>query len=486
MDVVPQPRSSWQPRSEGLRIGGENQLRNRTIEVRYPFTGEVVGTVAKASPEDVRRAFSVATGYRSPLTRHQRYTVLMRARELIDQRREEWARLITMESGLCLKDTRHEVGRACDVLLFAANQALVDDGQVFSCDLTAHGKARKVFTLREPLLGAISAITPFNHPLNQVVHKVAPAIATNNRVVVKPSEKTPLAALALADTLYEVGLPPPMLQVVTGDPAEIGAALVDDPRIDLVSFTGGTEVGKRIAALAGYRRIVLELGGIDPAIVLDDADLEEAAVLVAQGAYRNSGQRCTAVKRILVQESVADRFAELLARQTREVQCGDPLDADTDVGTVIDEAAAQRIEAAVDDAIGAGATVLHGGARKGAQYPPTLVDHVRPGMNLVTEEVFGPVAPIVRFASDADALRIVNSSRYALSAGVFTGSLDRATRFVSELHAGSVNICEVPGYRIESTPFGGIKDSGLGYKEGVVETMKAFTNVKTYSLPWRP
>jgi aldehyde dehydrogenase (NAD+) len=470
---------------EGLRIGGETVFRDRTIEVRYPYTGELVGTVAKASVQDVRRAFDIAADHRGTLTRHQRYTVLMRARELIDQRSEPWARLIAMESGLCLKDTRHEVGRACDVLLFAAHQALVDDGQVFSCDLTAHGKPRKVFTLREPLIGAISAITPFNHPLNQVVHKVAPAIATNNRVVVKPSEKTPLAALALADTLYEAGLPPPMCQVITGDPAEIGAALVVDPRIDLVTFTGGTEVGKRIAALAGYRRLVLELGGIDPAIVLDDADLAEAAVLVAQGAYKNSGQRCTAVKRVLVQQSVAEEFVALLAAQTRQVRCGDPVDPGTDIGTVIDEAAARRIAATVEDAVGAGATLLHGGIRKGACYPPTIVDHVRSDMALVTEEVFGPVAPVVRFADDADALRIANSSRYALSAGVFTGSLDRATRFVCELHAGSVNVGEVPGYRIESTPFGGIKDSGLGYKEGVVETMKAFTNVKTYSLPWR-
>lgn len=477
--------SSWQPMLEGLRIGGETLLRDRIIEVRYPYTGELVATVAKASVADVRRAFEIAANFRSTLTRYERYTIVMRARDLIEQRREQWARLITMESGLCLSDTRYEVGRACDVLLFAANQALLDDGQIFSCDLTANGRARKVFTMREPLLGAISAITPFNHPLNQVVHKVAPAIATNNRIVLKPSEKAPLAALAFADTLYEAGLPPQMLQVVTGDPAEIGTALIDDPHVDLVSFTGGTEVGKRIAARAGYRRVVLELGGIDPAVILDDADLTEAARLVAQGAYKNSGQRCTAIKRILVQDNIADEFVALLVAQIREVRCGDPLDPMTGIGTVIDDDAAMRIAVAVDDAVHAGAVLLHGGTRIGAHYPPTVVDHVRPDMALVAQEVFGPVAPVVRFADDSEAVQIANSSRYALSAGVFTNSLGRATRFVAELHAGSVNVNEVPGYRIESTPFGGVKDSGLGYKEGVIETMKAYTNVKTCSLPWR-
>ena len=228
---------------------------------------------------------------------------------------ESLARLITLESGLCLKDSRHEVGRASDVLLFAANQALVDDGSVFSCDLTAHGKSRKVYTLREPLLGVITAITPFNHPLGQVIHKVAPAIATNNRLVLKPSEKTPLTALALADILYAAGLPPPMLSVVTGEPAELADELLSSPEVDLVTFTGGVAIGKSIAAKAVYKRQVLELGGNDPLIVLEDADLEEAARLAVSGSYKNSGQRCTAVKRILVQESIAERFVELLVRE---------------------------------------------------------------------------------------------------------------------------------------------------------------------------
>src|SRR5882762_3926599 len=216
-------------RRETLRIAGERVACERSFEVRYPYTGEVIASVARASVADVRRAIATARAFRSPLTRHDRYRILMRAGELINARRDEIARGITLESGLCLKDTQYEVGRAADVLLFAANAALVDDGQVFSCDLTAHGKNRKVITLREPLQGVIVAITPFNHPLNQVIHKIAPAVATNNRVVLKPSEKTPLTALLLADILYEAGLPPPMLSVVTGDPREIGDELLTNP-----------------------------------------------------------------------------------------------------------------------------------------------------------------------------------------------------------------------------------------------------------------
>ena len=297
---------------ESLRIAGEKIARDRHIAVTHPYTGEVIATVPKATLEDVKRALRIARGYRAKLTRYERYRILMRAGEIVAARRDEIARLITLESGLCLKDTQYEVGRASDVMLFAANQALVDDGQVFSCDLTAHGKSRKVYTLKEPLLGAIVAITPFNHPLNQVIHKLAPAVATNNRVVLKPSEKTPLAAYLIADILYEAGLPPEMLSVVTGDPAEIADELLTSPDVDLVTFTGGVAIGKYIAGKAIYKRQILELGGNDPIIVMDDADLEEAATLAASGSYKNSGQRCTAIKRMLVQESVADRFVELL------------------------------------------------------------------------------------------------------------------------------------------------------------------------------
>jgi aldehyde dehydrogenase (NAD+) len=338
--------------------------------------------------------------------------------------------------------------------------------------------------MREPLLGVITAITPFNHPLNQVIHKVAPAIATNNRVVLKPSEKTPLAAYVLADILYEAGLPPPMLSVITGDPREIADELLTNPQVDLVTFTGGVAVGKAIAAKAIYKRQVLELGGNDPIIVMEDADLEEAATLAASGSYKNSGQRCTAVKRMLVQQEVADRFVELLIEKTKAVKYGDPLDPATDMGTVIDEPAAKQFEQRVNEAIAQGAKLLTGNKRAGALYSPTVVDHVMPDMTLVKQETFGPVSPVIRFDTIDEAIAISNSTAYGLSSAVCTNRLDYITRFVSELQVGTVNVREVPGYRLELTPFGGIKDSGLGYKEGVLEAMKSFTNTKTYSLPW--
>ena len=470
--------------NEKMRIGGKLVGGDRVIDVRNPYTGAIVGTVPKASVDDIRHAFAIAKRFKSTLTRHDRYRISHRAAELIRERSAEISDLITAESGLCKKDSLYEVGRACDVFVFAGNAALSDDGQIFSCDLTPHGKKRKVYTLREPLQGAISAITPFNHPLNQVAHKVAPSIATNNRMVLKPTEKTPLTALLLADILYEAGLPPEMFAVVTGDPKEIADEMLTNPDVDLVTFTGGVAVGKYIAAKAVYKRQVLELGGNDPIIVMEDADIEEAATLAAAGSYKNSGQRCTAVKRMLVQASVADRFVELLLAKTKAIKYGDPMNPDTDMGTVIDEAAARSFEDKVNEAIGRGATLLYGNVRKGALYSPTVLDHVTPDMPVVKYETFGPVSPVIRFKTIDDAIAIANSTDYGLSSSVCTNRLDWITRMVSELNVGSVNVREVPGYRLELTPFGGIKDSGLGYKEGVQEAMKSFTNVKTYSLPW--
>jgi len=455
-----------------MRIAGEQVGGDRTIDVRNPYTGNLVGTVPKGTVDEIRRAFAIAKGYKPTLTRHDRYRILYRTAEIIRGRADEISDLITAECGICKKDSLYEVGRACDVFVFAGNAALTDDGQVFSCDLTPHGKKRKVYTLREPLLGAIAAITPFNHPLNQVAHKVAPSVATNNRMVLKPTEKTPLTALLLADILYEAGLPPEMFSVVTGDPREIADEMLTNPDVDLITFTGGVSIGKYIAAKAVYKRQVLELGGNDPIIVLEDADLDEAAALAAAGSYKNSGQRCTAIKRILVHEAVADRFVELLLDRTRAWTYGDPMDPAIDMGTVIDEAVAL------------GARLLHGNVRRGTLYSPTLLDRVTPDMPLVKFETFGPVSPVIRFKDIDDAIRISNSTDFGLSSAVCTNRLDYITKFVSELHVGSVNVREVPGYRLELTPFGGIKDSGLGYKEGVQEAMKSFTNSKTYSLPW--
>jgi len=471
-------------RREAMRIGGESVHRDRVIEVFNPYTEQLIGTVPKATVEDVKRAFAIAKGFRSKLTRFDRAAVLNKAAAIVRSRTAELSDLITAESGLCKKDSLYEIGRVSDVLLFGASECLKDDGQIFSCDLTPHGKKRRVYTQRDPLLGVISAITPFNHPMNQVAHKVVPSVATNNRMVLKPSEKVPLSALLFADLLYEAGLPPEMLSIVTGDPREIADELVTNPNVDLVTFTGGVAIGKAIAAKAGYRRMVLELGGNDPIIVMEDADLDEASTLAVQGSYKNSGQRCTAVKRLLVHQAVAARFTELVVQKTAAWRYGDPSDPAVAMGTVIDEAAARLFESRVDEAVAQGARLLAGNRRDGALYAPTVLDRVRPEMTIALHETFGPVSPIIAFADIDEAIRISNGTAYGLSSSVCTNRLDYITRFVAELQVGSVNVREVPGYRLELTPFGGIKDSGLGYKEGVQEAMKSFTNTKTYSLPW--
>jgi len=471
-------------RSEALRIGGEKVRSERALDVLDPYSGERVGTVAMASLEQVRRAMEIAKAYKPTLSRYERAAILQRAAALLRERTEEASDLITRESGLSKQDSLYEIGRVADVLGFGASEALRDDGQVFSCDLTPHGKRRKVITTREPLLGVITAITPFNHPMNQVAHKVVPSVASNNRMVLKPSEKVPLSALYFADLLYEAGLPPAMLQVLTGDPREIADELLTHPHVDLITFTGGVAIGKYIAAKAGYRRIVLELGGNDPLIVMDDADLDKASDLAVQGSYKNSGQRCTAVKRMLVHEAVASEFTERVVAKTRAWRYGDPMDRANQMGTVIDEAAARHFEAVVDEAVSQGARLLVGNRREGAVYSPTVLDRVRPEMTVVREETFGPVSPIVTFKDIDEAIRISNGTAFGLSSGICTNRLDDATRFAKELQVGTVNLWEVPGYRIELTPFGGIKDSGLGYKEGVQEAIKSFCNGKTFTMPW--
>jgi putative phosphonoacetaldehyde dehydrogenase len=303
-------------------------------------------------------------------------------------------------------------------------------------------------------------------------------------MVCKPTVSTPLTCLLLADTLYEAGLPPEMFQIITGLSEDVGDEMITNEHIDLVTFTGGVPVGKMIAEKAGYKRTVLELGGNAPLIVMDDADLDRAASLAVAGATKNSGQRCTAVKRILVIDSVADEFAALVTEKAKMLKAGDPMDPETDVGTVINENAAKTFQQRVIDAVDDGAVLLHGNNREGAIFPPTVIDHVSSDSELVMEETFGPAIPIVRVKDIDEAIEVANGTAYGLSSGVCTNRMDDITRFINELNHGTVNIWEVPGYRIEMSPFGGVKDSGLGYKEGVIESMKSYTNVKTFSLPW--
>jgi phosphonoacetaldehyde dehydrogenase len=475
------------PIVEAMRIGGKKVSAEKTVPVHYPYTNEVIGTVPAGRAEHAAEAFRIAAAHKPKLTRYERQQILFRTAELIRSKANDLSRLITLELGLSLKDSAYECGRAYDVFSLAGQLAILDDGQIFSCDLTPQGKARKIFTKREPV-GVISAITPFNHPLNMVSHKIAPAIATNNCVVCKPTELTPLTALALADILYEAGLPPEMFQVVTGWPDEIGDEMVTNPEIAIITFTGGVRVGKIIAAKAGYKRSALELGGNDPLIILNDLsddDLDKAAELAVAGSTKNSGQRCTAVKRILVQNKVADRFVELVLAKARKIKFGDPMNPDTDLGCVVHEQAAKVFEERVHKAAEQGAKILYNPGRKGAVLPPITLDFVPHKSELVFEETFGPIVPVVRVPDDdVEVMRISNSTPFGLSSGVCTNSLPRMQRFIEGLNVGTVNIWEVPGYRIEMSPFGGIKDSGNGVKEGVLEAMKFFTNVKTWSLPW--
>ncbi|MCY1125810.1 phosphonoacetaldehyde dehydrogenase [Frigidibacter sp. RF13] len=474
-------------RHEAMRIAGRKVDTKDRVPVTYPYTGEVIGSVPAGQAEHAREAFAIAAAYKPTLTRYERQKILLNAAKIISDRKAELAPIITAELGISLSDAMYECGRAYDVYTLAGQMCIQDDGEIFSCDLTPHGKARKIFTIREPLR-AISAITPFNHPLNMISHKIAPAIATNNCIVCKPTELTPLTALWLADALYEAGLPPEMLSVVTGWPADIGDEMITNPDFDLITFTGGVPVGKMIAAKAVYKRQVLELGGNDPLIIcndLSDADLAKAADLAVAGATKNSGQRCTAVKRILVQESAADRFVPLVLERAKRLRFGDPMDPATDLGCVVHERAAETFEKRVFAAEKMGAKVLYHPGRQGALLPPIVVDHVPHESELVMEETFGPIVPIVRVPDDDEAtMAISNSTAFGLSSGVCTNDFRRMRAYIDGLVVGTVNIWEVPGYRIEMSPFGGIKDSGNGYKEGVIEAMKSYTNVKTFSLPW--
>jgi putative phosphonoacetaldehyde dehydrogenase len=474
-------------RREAMRIGGEKIFTDDVVEVRYPYTNEIIATVPAGTAEHARKAFEIAAAYQPKLTRYERQQILFRAAELIRERREEIAHWLTLELGICKQHSLYETGRSYDVFTLAGQLAIQDDGQIFSCDLTPHGKSRKIFTKREPVR-AISAITPFNHPLNMVAHKIAPSIATNNCMVCKPTELTPLTAITLADILYEAGLPHEMFQIVTGWPKDIGDEMITNPDIDIITFTGGVPVGKMIAEKAGYKRTALELGGNDPLILLNDLkgdDLDKAATIAVAGATGNSGQRCTAVKRILIQESIADDVVPLILEKAKAIRFGDPMDPEVQLGCVISADAAEVFENRVLEAEKLGAKILYHPGRDGALLPPIVIDHVPHSSELVMEETFGPIVPIVRVPDDdAEVMKISNSTSFGLSSGVCTNDLIRATHYIEGLNVGTVNIWEQPGYRIEMSPFGGIKDSGNGVKEGVLEAIKFFTTVKTYSLPW--
>lgn len=447
--------------------------------VTSPYDGRIIGEVACDDKDHTARAVASVAACPDRLDPEQRATVLRTAAGLLGARAGQFARRITGESGVCLRESAKEVERARGNLLVAAEEALRIRGETH--DLASPGGRRLALTLYEPV-GVVAAITPFNRPLNQVVVKLAPALAAGNRVVLKPSEKTPLTALAFAELLVEAGLPPGMLAVVTGGADEIGPALVSDPLVDLVTFTGGCRTGDAVARHAAGKKVLLELGGNDPLIVLADADVALAARLAATGAYATAGQSCRGIKRILVAEAVADEFAGRLVEQTATKRCGDPFDPDTDMGPLISEEAAREVQSRCVAAVGRGARLLTGGERDGALLAPTVLDHVPADAPLVTEETFGPVAPLIRVKDVDEAAVVANSTPYGLQAGVVTNSMPAFMELVRRLAVGGVNLLEGPNFDSPHIPFGGVKRSGIG-REGSRYAIREMSTVKTVTIP---
>ncbi len=376
-----------------------------------------------------------------------------------------------------MKEARKEVRRAVTLLRVCAEEAKRISGEAIPTDVTADRKRNLAVTVRVPI-GLVCAITPFNRPLNQVVVKLAPAIAANNSVILKPSEKTPLSAVRFVRCLIANGLPARMVSMVTGDPREVGEALVTCPDVDMITFTGSCAVGERIAKSAGMIRMTFELGDTGTLIVLDDADLELAADVAAKGAFATAGQSCRGVKRLLVQDGVADRFATLLVEEARKLKFGDPRSTQNDIGCLIDEAAAQAVEERVNGSIELGAKLLYGRPRDGAVLGPQVLDFVPKDSALVCAETFGPCAPIVRVKDLDEAVECVNGGAYGLQTGVFTANIHQAFKAAQTIKSGAVIINDGPQFESPFIPFGGVRRSGVG-REGARFAIEEMTTVKT-------
>ncbi|MGD1019036.1 MAG: aldehyde dehydrogenase family protein [Verrucomicrobiia bacterium] len=448
-------------------VGGRWVETVRKMEVVHPYDNSVVDTVPHASLADVDAALAAAVrGARTmaKLTAWDRYQILKQAAEKLEARAEEFARTITLEEGKVIAEGRFEVGRAVQVLMLSAEEAKRIHGETVPLDASPGGAGKMGFTLRVPC-GVVVAISPFNFPLNLVAHKVAPAIAAGNAIIIKPASSTPLSALKLTELLLECGMPPEAISCLTGPGGELGDALCRDGRVRKISFTGSVPVGERICQMAGVKRVTMELGNNSPIIVMPDADLNKVADAVAATGYSNAGQACISTQRVIAQREVYEHVLAAAKSKVERLTTGDPLNEKTTVGPMIREAEAVRVGQWVQEAVQGGGRVVTGGERRGAIYVPTIVADVKPEMRISCEELFGPVVAFTAFQDVEEALSLANDSRFGLSAGVFTEGLDTAMKFARELQTGNIHINWGPQWRADLMPYGGLKNSGFG-KEG--------------------
>lgn len=468
-----------------MLINGNFIDSKEKIDVINPFNQDLIDQVPAGTPEDVKKAINSAYVMKNELKNFSARKISEAlhdcASDLSDDL-EEFARLISMETGKPINAARDEVKRSIDTIKLSSEESKRIYGETVPIDAGIGGKGFMAFTLKIPL-GVVGAITPFNYPLNLAIHKIAPALAAKNTVVVKPSALAPLTALKMAEIINS-HFPDGALNVVTGRGSIIGDELVKSEKIDKISFTGSVETGRMISQRAVMKKITLELGGNDPLIVLEDADIGKAVEATIRGSYLYTGQVCIAVKRLIVDEAVADDFVEMLLKETRKLKMGDPLSTKTDIGPLINENAAKVVERIVLNSLKEGAELLMGGTRNGNFFEPTVLDQVTSNMKVVQDETFGPISPIIRVNGIDDAINVANDTRYGLQASIFTENIHHALRAVQEIEAGSVMVNKQSTFRTDNMPFGGFKMSGMG-KEGVKYAVEDMTRTKLAVLNTR-
>lgn len=441
--------------------------RPDTITVTNPYSGEVLDTVPRATTDDVDAALAGAVegaAIMRAMPAYERAKILFKAADLMEARQADLGRTISLEEGKTLKEGVFEAGRAVETMRLSAEEARRITGEVLPLDAAPGGSGKLGFTLRIPC-GVVVAISPFNFPLNLVVHKVGPALAAGNSVVVKPPSDTPLSALRLVEILLEAGLPELGIACLTGSGGTLGEALCRDERVRKITFTGSVEVGKQICSMAGLKRVTMELGSNSPLIVLPDADLNKVAEAVIASGYGNAGQVCISTQRVIADQQIYNDLLETLKPRVAAITTGDPLAESTRMGPMIRERDAERVRAWIDEAVAGGARLLVGGERKGNVVSAALLADVRPEMKISCQELFGPAVGVTRAADIDEAIRLANDPHYGLAAGIFTENLDHALRFAREVDAGNLHINWGPGWRADLMPYGGLKESGLG-KEG--------------------